>query len=108
MEPLWIGRINDILANKPQLRDADLTNSATSNARYNDLEVSKILVDLVAIRKQLVGSLESLNASDFEKASDHPRLKIPMRAVDLAFFVAEHDDYHLARISYLIRYFRST
>jgi hypothetical protein len=26
-----------------------------------------------------------------------------MRMVDLAFFDAEHDDYHLARISELIR-----
>jgi hypothetical protein len=28
----------------------------------------------------------------------HPRLKIPMRIVDLAYFVAEHDDHHLATI----------
>jgi hypothetical protein len=37
----------------------------------------------------------------------HPRLNQPMRVVDLLFFVAEHDDYHLARISELIREFRS-
>jgi hypothetical protein len=28
----------------------------------------------------------------------HPRLKQPMRLVDHLYFVAEHDDYHLARI----------
>jgi hypothetical protein len=28
----------------------------------------------------------------------HPRLKQPMRLVDHLYFVAEHDDHHLARI----------
>jgi hypothetical protein len=28
---------------------------------------------------------------------------MPMRAVDMLFFQAEHDDYHLARITELIR-----
>jgi hypothetical protein len=28
-----------------------------------------------------------------------------MRVLDLAFFIAEHDDHHLARISELIRAF---
>ena len=30
-----------------------------------------------------------------------PRLGTPMRLVDLAFFVAEHDDHHLAQITFL-------
>jgi hypothetical protein len=29
-------------------------------------------------------------------------MKTPMNVVDLAFFVAEHDDYHLAKISELL------
>ena len=37
----------------------------------------------------------------------HPRLKKEMRVLDLAFFIAEHDDHHLARISELIRRFQS-
>jgi hypothetical protein len=32
----------------------------------------------------------------------HPRLKVPMNVIDLAYFVAEHDDYHLVRISELL------
>jgi hypothetical protein len=32
----------------------------------------------------------------------HPRLKEPMRLVDHLFFVAEHDDHHLAWIWKLI------
>jgi hypothetical protein len=33
----------------------------------------------------------------------HPRLKRPMRLVDLCFFVAEHDDHHLATVTRLAR-----
>jgi hypothetical protein len=32
----------------------------------------------------------------------HPRLKMPMRAIDHLYFVAEHDDHHLAHIERLV------
>ena len=51
---------------------------------------------------QLVSKLRSLTDEDLEKKSLHPRLKIQMRIVDLAYFVAEHDDHHLAQITFLI------
>jgi hypothetical protein len=35
----------------------------------------------------------------------HPRLKVRIRVLDLVFFIAEHDDHHLARISELKRLF---
>lgn len=35
----------------------------------------------------------------------HPRLHVTMRLVDMLLFQAEHDDYHLTRISELIRLF---
>lgn len=36
--------------------------------------------------------------ADLEPTGLHPRLKTPMRMIDLANFVAEHDDHHLASI----------
>jgi hypothetical protein len=38
----------------------------------------------------------------FARAIPHPRLKTPMRLVDHLYFVAEHDDHHLARIRELL------
>jgi hypothetical protein len=35
--------------------------------------------------------------------SVHPRLQQPMRLIDALYFVAEHDDHHIARISGLLR-----
>jgi hypothetical protein len=39
-----------------------------------------------------------LRAEEFNRSLLHPRLKQPMRLVDHLYFVAEHDDHHLARI----------
>lgn|GEM_PF-5991317 len=56
-------------------------------------------------RAESVRRIEALEASDFDKSALHPRLEVPMRLVDSLTFFAEHDDYHLARISDLIRLF---
>ena len=50
---------------------------------------------------KLVRRLEQLDADRFGQTAIHPRLEQPMRIVDLIYFMAEHDDYHLARITEL-------
>jgi len=47
--------------------------------------------------------LDSYDESSVVRAALHPRLQQPMRVLDLAFFVAEHDDHHLAHITRLIQ-----
>jgi hypothetical protein len=49
--------------------------------------------------------LDDLPLETFASVAHHPRLNVPMRLVDMIFFQAEHDDFHLARISELIRLF---
>jgi hypothetical protein len=44
-----------------------------------------------------------LTDEDLDKSSLHPRLMKPMKIIDLAFFVAEHDDHHLAQITFLTK-----
>jgi len=46
--------------------------------------------------------VDELDASLFARTIPHPRLKTPMRLVDHLYFVAEHDDHHLARIWELV------
>jgi hypothetical protein len=50
----------------------------------------------------LVRELETFPDDGMSFAAMHPRLKAAMNVTDLAYFVAEHDDYHLARISELL------
>jgi hypothetical protein len=51
---------------------------------------------------KLVDRVGELQPDFFGRTLLHPRLKQPMRLVDHLFFVAEHDDHHLAKIWELI------
>jgi hypothetical protein len=64
-----------------------------------------ILTDFRRQRMELVARLDNLPPQTFALVAQHPRLNVPMRLVDMLFFQAEHDDYHLARISEMIRVF---
>ena len=103
LEPLWLGRFDDILEGKNHLREADLTNKSTFEANYNEVQVNQIVSRFTSLREEMVNKLESVQGPSQFNSSTHPRLKISMRVVDLAYFVAEHDDYHLARITFLNR-----
>jgi hypothetical protein len=46
--------------------------------------------------------LEAVESKALTHTAQHPRMRTPMTLVDHAFFVAEHDDYHLARITELL------
>ena len=103
LEPLDAGRLDDFLNGAPTLRAADLNNRRTHEARHNDRPVEAVLADFRAGREGLAARLDSLHEDDFARTSIHPRLQVTMRLVDWLTFVADHDDYHLARISELIR-----
>jgi hypothetical protein len=69
------------------------------------LPLEQILTDFRAARERLlqrIAELAKLDPSLFARAIPHPRLQTPMRLVDHLYFVAEHDDHHLARIWELI------
>ncbi len=77
--------------------------SLPGRANHNARSVAALLRDFRKSRAELVRQLEAFPDSMSGHAALHPRLKMPMNVVDLAYFVAEHDDYHLTRISELLR-----
>jgi uncharacterized damage-inducible protein DinB len=99
LEPLWMGRIHDILQGRERLRDADLTNRKTHEADHNSANLSDLLSSFHEARTRIVHILDELDESRIEQSATHPRLEQPMRLLDLLFFVAEHDDHHLAQIT---------
>lgn len=103
LEPLWYGRIEDLVNGAAQLRVADLTNQATHNADHNAAKTITLLQRFREQRQAFVDKLLSLTDEQLERSALHPRLKTPMRIVDLAYFVAEHDDHHLARVRAIIQ-----
>jgi uncharacterized damage-inducible protein DinB len=98
LEPLWLGRIDDFVYGLAELRAADLTNQKTHTANHNATEIKILMQRFREQRQQFVNKLMSLNDEQLQTSSLHPRLKTPMRVIDLAYFVAEHDDHHLASI----------
>lgn len=103
LEPLWLARVEDFVAGRNELSVADLSNRGTFEAHYNDRALAKILADFRGARLAMVNRLERVDAALFGHTLLHPRLKVPMRLVDHLFFVAEHDDHHLAIIWEMIR-----
>lgn len=101
LEPLWLGRVHDILEAKEVMRPADLTNRKTHEANHNDVSIDLLLDQFQFSRNQLIKSLDALSNTEIWKGALHPRLKKPMRIMDLCLFVAEHDDHHLAKITEL-------
>lgn len=103
LEPLWQGRLEDIKNGEVEMRPTDLANRKTDEANHNAQPIEKLLSNFRKIREQTIGSIENLDEKTIFKSALHPRLKTPMRTMDLFLFVAEHDDHHLARITELVK-----
>jgi len=98
LEPLWLGRLEDLINGLTELRVTDLTNQKTHTANHNATDIKILLQRFREHRERFVRSLLHLTEEQLSHSSLHPRLKTPMRIIDLAYFVAEHDDHHLACI----------
>ena len=105
LEPLWQGRLEDILEGKEMLRVADLQNTLTNEADHNATPVHELLRRFRDVRNVTVGLLEELGEAQVFASALHPRLNSPMRTMDLFLFVTEHDDHHLVRVTELKRIF---
>jgi uncharacterized damage-inducible protein DinB len=105
LEPLGMRRLDEFSAGREILSPADLENRKTWEADYNARAITEILTSFRSARSEFVQRLESFDDNFIQRTSLHPRLQKPIRVLDLAFFIAEHDDHHLAKISALIRNF---
>jgi hypothetical protein len=98
-----MARVDDYLKEASELTVADLTNRKTSEAQHNLRPIEEILAEFRSARSRLASRVENIDPAIFARAALHPRLKTPMRLVDHLYFVAEHDDHHLAYIWGLIK-----
>jgi uncharacterized damage-inducible protein DinB len=99
LEPLWAARAGEFVAGRSgQLTVADLTNRKTAEANHNAQPLEQILAGFRRARSALLQRVETADAALSARTILHPRLQKPMRLVDHLYFVAEHDDHHLARI----------
>ena len=95
-------RLDDFTAGRETLTAADMTNRRTTEAHHNEQRIDDILAGFEQERGALVRRLDQLDGAFVARAALHPRLGLPMRVVDWAFFVAEHDDHHLTVITSML------
>ncbi len=103
LEPLWYERMRQIINGDPHLKVADLSNRQTHETDHDRRTIDGLVRDFAAERAKMMELLRHIQPAALENTAVHPRLGTPMRLVDLAFFVAEHDDHHLAQITELSR-----
>ena len=105
LEELGMNRLDDFEAGRETLVAADMTNQKTHEASHNANTIENILSAFRRERMAFVARLDSYDEAFVSRTALHPRLKQNIRVIDLIFFIAEHDDHHLARISELKRKF---
>lgn len=103
LEELDLGRLDDFEAGRETLRAADMSNQKTREAGHNAAPLADLLASFRGGRAEFVRRLEGYDEALVARAALHPRLQLPMRVIDLAYFIAEHDDHHLASVSEMLR-----
>ncbi len=103
LEDLWWKRLKDFQEGKEVLTAADLNNTKTNEAGHNEKTLEQLMHQFTIERQRALESIYNLDHIMLSKTSIHPRLNQPMRLVDALYFVAEHDDHHIAVISNLLR-----
>lgn len=103
LEDLWWRRLQDFLDRKEMLSPADLTNTKTKEAGHNEKSLEILMRQFTLERQKLLETAYGFDRGTLGLLSVHPRLQQPMRLIDSLYFVAEHDDHHIAAISTLLR-----
>ena len=103
LEELWWRRLQDFLDRKEMLTVADLANTKTKEAGHNEKTLEGLMQSFVVERQRILETIYDYDRGTLGLMSVHPRLGQPMRLIDSLYFIAEHDDHHIAKISGLLR-----
>lgn len=91
-------RIDEMLSGSPVLSPA-----VFEPQNYNPWPIQKVLELFQQNREANLKKYQHLTDHELRQSSLHPRLKVSMTPVDLAWFDAEHDDHHLVKIKTIIQ-----
>ena len=103
LEELWWTRLQDFQQGKELLTPADITNRRTTEAGHNEKTLEQLLQQFSIERQKMLEAAYGFDEQLLSRTALHPRLQQPMRVIDALYFVAEHDDHHIAAISALLR-----
>lgn len=103
LEKVWSLRVKEILERKEVMSTYSISAIEFEANKFNEINVADLIVGFRIKRERLYNKIEKISLEELEYESLHPRLNKKMKIVDLAYFVSEHDDYHLAKITQLLK-----
>lgn len=103
LEELNDNRIDDFKNKMLNLKAADLENNKTEKAEHNKRSIKEIIENFKNTRNYFIVRLKGMSDAELSRTATHPRLQKQMRPVDMAFFVAEHDDHHVMLIELILK-----
>lgn len=103
LHALDMQRVDEFLAGAEVLSAADMTNRRADEANHRSTPIAQLLQTLHDQRQSLAVALETLTEAEVGATALHRRLGVPMRLIDWAQFVADHDDHHLAAARLVLR-----
>jgi len=70
---------------------------------YSTRPINEVLEFFKRTRLNNIKKYKAIKEADLLKSSQHPRLRVMMTPVDLAWFDAEHDDHHLVKVNEILQ-----
>jgi DinB superfamily len=89
-------RLREYVSGAATLTAADRSNRLTYETDHDAMPAAAIIARFRAHRAELVAEMDTLSEAQIAATALHPRLQRQLRLIDWAYFVAEHDDHHLA------------
>ena len=102
LEDLHLNRLRELKDGKTTLTPADLKNADTESAAHDSVKIRILISSLESRRSDFVEFLSGLSEPELAHEALHERLGIMMKPMELAYFVAEHDDHHINIIKGII------
>jgi N-acetylglutamate synthase-like GNAT family acetyltransferase len=104
LELLWQQRFIELKNKASEMSIADLNNTETKKANFNQYKVQDIIKKFEYERNITIALLRNISQGNFKNSLLHPRLNQRMRIVDLMHFVFEHDEHHYNAIINIINH----
>jgi hypothetical protein len=96
-------RLDEFLGGATILSAADPSNGRTEEGQYRLMPIADLLSTLAENRQRFTRRLETLTEAEVGASALHPRLGVPLRLIDWAQLLADHDDHHLAAARIALR-----
>ncbi len=102
VDDLHLTRLHELKNGIKTFTPADMSNRKTDQAKFNDRSLGEIIEQVRIRRAEMMALLDGVEDELITRSAYHERLKVHYSWHDLAHFIAEHDEHHLAMIRRLV------